>query len=433
MDLEFIYQIYRRFPIVTTDSRVCPENSIFFALKGGNFNGNRFAQEALDKGCVYAVVDEAEFAVNERVILVENVQDTLQKLANLHRKRLGTKIIGITGTNGKTTTKELVATVLSQEFETLCTQGNLNNHIGVPLTLLQLTVFHEMAVIEMGANHPREIAELCAIAEPDFGMITNVGRAHLEGFGSLAGVMRTKAEMYDYIREKEGKVFINQDNNYLTTMAKKADLSDKSLIKYSLADRNAVVYGKITSVSPFLRMNIYSGKQYANIQTHLVGNYNAENVLAAFSIGHYFGVSVKKMNSLLENYVPTNNRSQYVETQRNKVIVDAYNANPSSMTEAIWNFAQMEGSEKVLILGDMLELGEAEAEEHRRIVNLLRENGFSEVFLVGKNFQNVKSTFTAFENVNGLMDFLKDERLENRLVLIKGSRGMKMEKTVEFL
>ncbi|GHT32213.1 UDP-N-acetylmuramoyl-tripeptide--D-alanyl-D-alanine ligase [Bacteroidia bacterium] len=433
MNIENIYQIYKQFPLVTTDSRVCPENSIFFALRGDNFNGNRFAQAALDKGCAYAVVDEAEFAGNKRIILVENVLETLQKLANLHRKTLGTKIIGITGTNGKTTTKELIAAILSQKFNTLYTQGNLNNHIGVPLTLLQLTANHEIAIIEMGANHPHEIAELCAIAEPNFGIVTNVGKAHLEGFGSFEGVMRTKAEIYDFISQKGGKVFINQDNNYLLKMAEDAGLTDKSLLKYSLTDRNATVYGKIISVSPFLQMNLYSSSQYTPAHTHLVGSYNAENLLAAFSVGHHFGVSVRKMGPFLEKYVPTNNRSQYAETQKNKLIIDAYNANPSSMAEAIRNFAQIEAGEKTLILGDMLELGETSAEEHQEIVNLLNENGFSEVFLVGKNFQSTKSDFTTFENPGELIDFLKDKKLENRLILIKGSHSMKMEKTVEFL
>ena len=423
MDLQDIYQIYRQFPVVTTDSRICPKDSIFFALKGGNFNGNCFAQAALYKGCAYAVVDEAEFVTDERIILVENVLETLQKLAKLHRRTLGTKIIGITGTNGKTTTKELIASVLSQKFHTHYTQGNLNNHIGVPLTLLQMTEQHEIAVVEMGANHRYEIAGLCAIAEPDFGIITNVGKAHLEGFGSFENIIKTKGELYDFIRENGGKIFINADNPYLTEIAE-----GLSQVEYSLK-KATFVSGKITDNSPFLKIKINN----IDIQTNLIGAYNAENVLAAACIGNYFGIPQEKIKLALENYKPANNRSQYFETQRNKLIIDAYNANPTSMEAAIRNFEKMQVERKIVVLGDMYELGEDSQKEHQKIVHLLEQCHFEDHFLIGENFSKTHSRFHTFLNMSDFIQYLKENEFRDFHILIKGSRGMEMEKTIELL
>jgi len=448
MNIEYIYQIYRKFPLITTDSRVCPENSIFFALKGDNFNGNCFAQAALYKGCAYAVVDEAEFAGGEHIILVENVLETLQKLANLHRKTLGTKIIGITGTNGKTTTKELIASVLSQKFNTHYTQGNLNNHIGVPLTLLQLTGEHEIAVVEMGANHLHEIAGLCAIAEPNFGIITNVGKAHLEGFGSFENIIKTKGELYDFIRKNGGKIFINADNPYLTEIAKgipqveysppKSPL--KGELKGGTTFENTTALTSPISVAErsrstgglggvFLKIKIGN----IDIQTNLIGAYNAENVLAAACIGQYFGVSPEKIKFALENYKPSNNRSQYFETQRNKLIIDAYNANPTSMAAAIDNFSKMEVNKKIVILGDMRELGEDSQKEHQKIVHLLEKCNFDHCFLIGESFSKTRTCFHTFPNTDGFIQYLKEQDFRDFYILIKGSRGMKMEKTIELL
>jgi len=403
-----LYSLFRQHPIICTDSRVCPSGSLFFALKGDNFNANAFALSALEKGCAYAVVDDAEFAIDDRFILVENVLESLQELAAYHRKQLGTKIIGITGTNGKTTTKELMAAVLKEKYAILYTQGNLNNHIGVPLTLLQLKPEHQYAIIEMGANHPGEIKFLCGIACPDYGIITNVGKAHLEGFGSLEGVMKTKAELYDYISESGKLIFMNTGNPLLQTMAAGSGITqpDKK-IGYSLnaEDKDAVYIAGITDCSPFLHLRWNKkGNEPKEIQTHLIGAYNAENVLAAITIGDHFGVSNEQIKNGLENYIPQNNRSQLTVTEHNKLVVDTYNANPTSMRAAILNFAQMEVPEKTLILGDMFELGAQSEEEHQNIVNLLQQNSFKNVLLVGKDFKKNQNSFHSFEFVSELID-----------------------------
>ena len=427
-----LYSLFRQHPIICTDSRVCPSGSLFFALKGDNFNANAFALSALEKGCAYAVVDDAEFAIDDRFILVENVLESLQELAAYHRKQLGTKIIGITGTNGKTTTKELMAAVLKEKYAILYTQGNLNNHIGVPLTLLQLKPEHQYAIIEMGANHPGEIKFLCGIACPDYGIITNVGKAHLEGFGSLEGVMKTKAELYDYISESGKLIFMNTGNPLLQTMAAGSGITqpDKK-IGYSLnaEDKDAVYIAGITDCSPFLHLRWNKkGNEPVEIKTHLIGAYNAENVLAAITIGDHFGVSNEQIKNGLENYIPQNNRSQLTVTEHNKLVVDTYNANPTSMRAAILNFAQMEVPEKTLILGDMFELGAQSEEEHQNIVNLLQQNSFKNVLLVGKDFKKTQNSFHSFEFVSELIDYIRENPIRNNYILIKGSRGIKLER-----
>ena len=433
-----LHSIFLEHPIICTDSRVCPEGSIFFALKGDNFNANAFALSALEKGCAFAVVDEPEFAIDERFILVENVLESLQQLAAYHRKQLGTRIIGITGTNGKTTTKELIAAVLKEKYNILYTQGNLNNHIGVPLTLLQLKPEHQLAIIEMGANHPGEIKMLCEIACPDHGIITNVGKAHLEGFGSFEGVKKTKAELYEYIFEHGKNIFINKDNEHLVEMATNVGFEiDKAHVReYSLDPENWIcyIYGQITGCSPFLEMECTIDLfDKFNVKTKLIGAYNAENVLAAVAIGEYFGLEKNEIKSGLEKYVPQNNRSQLTVTNRNKLVVDAYNANPTSMQAAILNFAQMEVEHKTLILGDMLELGEQSAKEHQNVVDLLQQNKFENVLLVGNEFKNTNHSFEIFNDVNELIVFLEENPIDGNYILIKGSRGIKLEKVLASL
>ena len=431
-----LYSIFLKHPIICTDSRVCPENSIFFALKGDNFNANAFALSALEKGCSYALVDEAEYAIDDRFILVEDVLATLQELAIYHRKKLGTTILGITGTNGKTTTKELIAAVLREKYNVLFTQGNLNNHIGVPLTLLKLNSSHEIAVIEMGANHPGEIKQLAEIACPDYGIITNVGKAHLEGFGSFEGVKQTKKELYDYIFVNGKEIFINKDNADLNEMAGAAGFKTTDRVnKYSLDINNdCFTCGEIKSCSPFLNMECtIDTAETITINTQLIGAYNAENVLAAVAIGHYFEVENNSIKRGLENYVPQNNRSQLTITENNKLVVDAYNANPTSLRAAILNFAQMDIENKTLIIGDMLELGEQSKVEHQNIIDLLQQNKFHNVLLVGKEFSETMNSFHCFVDVTELLKHIEKQPIKNHFVLIKGSRGIKLEKVISAL
>jgi len=434
-----LYQIYLQHSTICTDSRICPTNSLFFALKGENFNANAFALSALEKGCALAVVDEAEYAIDDRFILVENTLDTLQQLAAYHRKQLGTKIIGITGTNGKTTTKELIAATLEEKYNILFTQGNLNNHIGVPLTLLQLKPEHEIAIIEMGANHPGEIKTLSEIAAPDYGIITNVGKAHLEGFGSFEGVKRTKSELYQNIFNHGKAIFINKDNANLIEMAEKTGfaIGQTNVCTYSFdqTKKDTFVLGQTTACSPFLKMQCTTDgqSQLFEVSTNLVGIYNAENVLAAVTIGKYFGLTNEQIKAGLERYMPQNNRSQLTITNFNKLVVDAYNANPTSMQAAILNFAQMDVKAKTLILGDMLELGEQSAIEHQNIIDLLQQNQLVNVLLVGSEFGKTHSHFMHFKDVNELINHLKEYPVRNEYVLIKGSRGIKLENILTVL
>lgn len=423
MEIEELYNRFTECNGLTTDSRHCPEGSMFLALKGETFNGNAFAAQSLAQGCRYAVVDEPQYASpeNPRIILVDNCLETLQKLANYHRRRLGTRMIGVTGTNGKTTTKELIATVLSEKFKVLYTQGNFNNHIGVPLTLLRLKPEHEMAVIEMGANHPGEIKTLVHIAEPDYGIITNVGKAHLQGFGSFEGVIRTKGELYDFLREKgNSTIFIQNENPYLNKIA-----TGLTCVRYGQIP-GLDVTGKVVSCSPFLCFSWTAEGTSHEVQTHLIGSYNLDNALAAVTIGRYFGVEDAKICHALSSYVPQNNRSQLVHTASNTLIVDAYNANPTSMMAALENFRQMEAAHKVAILGDMKELGEGSHEEHQKVVDFLKECGFERVMLVGPEFGGTVSSFEHYKDVKEVEALLAAHPLRGCCVLVKGSNSMKL-------
>ena len=426
-----LYQKFLECGAVTTDSRNCPEGSMFFALKGASFDGNQYALSALEKGCRYAVVDDTKVAVDDRFILVEDVLKALQELAAWHRKTLGTTIIGITGSNGKTTTKELVSAVLSKKGNVLYTQGNLNNHIGVPLTLLRLTPQHKMAVIEMGANHPGEIAALVNIAQPDYGLITNVGRVHLEGFGSFEGVKKTKGELYDYLRSHGGMAFLLTDSADLTEMA-----SGLRTIGYGSTDcETNYVSGALTSeaTSPFISVRVKCFDQSAEIKTHLIGTYNLPNVLAAVCVGRFFDVPLTDVKSAIEAYSPTNSRSQLVKTASNTLIVDAYNANPTSMAAAISNFAQLDMPCKMCILGDMGEIGAESINEHKKIVALLKENGLDNVYFVGKTFREASTGYKYFENVNILKEFLASNPIKNVTILIKGSNSNHLSTLVDAL
>ncbi len=419
MEIQELYDIFQQHPVVTTDSRNCPANSIFFALKGASFNGNAFASAALEKGCAYAVVDEAEYATGDkRLILVNNVLETLQQLARHHRRQLGLPIVGITGTNGKTTTKELTAAVLSKKYNLLYTQGNLNNQIGVPLTLLRLTREHEMAVVEMGASHPGDIKELVEIVEPNYGLITNVGKAHLLGFGSFEGVIHTKGELYDFLREHHGRVFINPQNPHLMGISKGLDT-----IPY--------VKGELTDCNPFLRFSLLGHE----VQTHLIGAYNIDNALAAATVGMQFGVPAEDICAALADYVPSNNRSQFMQTADNALIVDAYNANPTSMSLALQNFQQLQAAHKMCIIGDMGELGEASAQEHQRIVDLLQTMDLEEVWLVGDNFAHTEcpASFRHFHDVEAVKAELSTSRPQGKTILVKGSNSTKLFQLPELL
>ncbi len=423
MEIEELYNRFTECNGLTTDSRHCPEGSMFLALKGETFNGNTFAAQSLAQGCRYAVVDEPQYASpeNPRIILVDNCLETLQKLANYHRRRLGTRMIGVTGTNGKTTTKELIATVLGEKFKVLYTQGNFNNHIGVPLTLLRLKPEHEMAVIEMGANHPGEIKTLVHIAEPDYGIITNVGKAHLQGFGSFEGVIRTKGELYDFLREKgNSTIFIQNENPYLNKIA-----AGLTCVRYGQTP-GLDVTGKVVACSPFLHFSWTAEGVSHEVQTHLIGAYNLDNALAAVAIGRYFGVEDTQICHALSSYVPQNNRSQLVHTASNTLIVDAYNANPTSMMAALENFRQMEAAHKVAILGDMKELGEGSHEEHQKVVDFLKECGFERVMLVGPEFGGTSSPFEHYKDVKEVEALLAAHPLQGCCVLVKGSNSMKL-------
>ena len=429
MEISTLYNYFKECGKVTTDTRNCPEGSMFVALKGDTFNGNAFAKQALEKGCRYAVVDEPQYADAENILLVNDCLKTLQALAREHRRQMGTRIIGVTGTNGKTTTKELIATVLQKRYNVLYTQGNLNNHIGVPLTLLNIIKEHELAVVEMGANHPGEIHTLVHIAEPDCGMITNVGKAHLEGFGSFEGVVKTKSELYDYLRSKEGAfIFLDMDNEVLCKASEGLEA-----IGYGMENDALYVSGKLHACAPFLAFEWkHEGKSH-DVQTHLIGSYNIKNALAAIAIGCRFGVPAEDICEALDNYIPSNNRSQLTETADNHLIVDAYNANPTSMRAALENFRLMEVPHKVAILGDMKELGEGSKEEHRQIVSLLTTCDFEKVILVGAEFGKVNENFEHYPDVEAVKEIFTQNKPKGKFVLIKGSNSMKLAQLKDIL
>ncbi|MCM0728052.1 UDP-N-acetylmuramoyl-tripeptide--D-alanyl-D-alanine ligase [Parabacteroides sp. Y3-G-102] len=427
MSIIDLYDLFIHNPQITTDSRNCPKGSIFFALKGDKFDGNQYAGKALASGCVYAVIDNPDYYIGERTILVDNVLKTLQQLAHHHRKVLGLPIIGITGTNGKTTTKELLAAVLSTKFNLLYTEGNFNNHIGVPLTLLRLTHDHEMAVIEMGASHPGDIKELVDIVHPNYGIITNVGRAHLEGFGSFEGVIRTKGELYDYIHRSKGKIFIKKENEYLQSIAKGIEQ-----ITYGNGD-DAFASGQVVSCDPFLVFNWKQQGKLHTVETHMIGSYNLDNVLAAVAVGRFFKIPAERISRAIAAYEPTNNRSQFKKTDNNELIIDAYNANPSSMKVALDNFITMPVQPKAIILGDMRELGPTSNELHAEVVEQIKKGQFDKVFLCGEHFSKVGKEFSPFATTEAMTEELRRQPLKGYHILIKGSHSMGLEKLVDIL
>lgn len=409
---------------VSTDTRKIRQGSIYFALKGENFNGNEFAEEALQKGASKAVVDErVKTARSEDVILVDDTLKTLQELAQFHRRKLKTPIIAITGSNGKTTTKKLCQAFFSTTFTTFATQGNLNNHIGVPLSLLQIDDSIEIALIELGANHQKEIERLCEICEPDFGYVTNFGKDHLEGFGGVEGVIKANSELYDYLKKTGGKIFIDLKDELQRDRSEGGDL-------ISFNQKDDII--RLVSAKPFLSVNI--GKR--TIRTHLVGDYNFQNIAAAFSMAHYFGIPNEAISKALTDFTPEENRSQFVKTDDNQIILDAYNANPSSMELAIDNFAHLEAGSRSVILGDMLELGESSFEEHQATIRQLDQLDLESIYLVGEAFFEHRfhsDKFLFFKNFDELKKHLQDEPIKGQLLLIKGSRGIALERCVELL
>lgn len=430
MSTEDLYKLFKQYPEVTTDSRTCPEGSMFFALKGENFDGNLYAMQAIEKGCAIAVVDRADIIPegDKRFVLVEDVLTALQMLAAYHRKQTNIPVIQITGTNGKTTTKELIATVLSKKYNTLFTQGNLNNHIGVPRTLLRLRSEHEIAVIETGANHPGEISFLSQIVQADCGLITNVGRAHLEGFGSFEGVKQTKGELYDDLQTRSCFAFLNTKDTDLTDMAAKRNIK---IAPY--------VDGEVAECNPMLCLRWYcrTDEQWHTVQTNLIGSYNLANVLSAITVGLHFGVEPANIDMALEEYVPTNNRSEYRNTGRNSLIIDAYNANPTSMAAALENFKQMSATDKMIILGEMRELGADSITEHQRIISILSTMKLSDIWLVGQEFcksdRSALGKHTVFNNVEEVKSNLCSTQLSGRTILIKGSNGTRLFQLPELL
>ncbi|WP_181305219.1 UDP-N-acetylmuramoyl-tripeptide--D-alanyl-D-alanine ligase [Rufibacter sp. XAAS-G3-1] len=424
--VEHLYQKYLECQKVSTDSRAEQENTLFFALDGPNFKGSKFAQMALEKGARYAVVQDPS-VTGPNIIQVEDSLKALQALALHHRLQLSIPFIGITGSNGKTTTKELINAVLSQKFNVLCTKGNLNNHIGVPLTLLSIQPEHELAIIEMGANHPGDIAELCSYALPTHGLITNIGKAHLEGFGSLEGVARAKSELYLHLDKANGTVFVNTSNEHLMRMVRR--IANKITYYGPQDDYSA----QLLQAAPQV---IYRAANGEEVHTHLMGSYNFENMAAAACIGQFFGVPHEAINAAIAGYVPTNNRSQIVQKDTNTILLDAYNANPSSMALSVSNFGQMAGEPKVVILGDMLELGQESEPEHRALGEQLNQQHFAQVFLCGKEMRyaaEVNPDFRYFAEKSALEQWLTDHPVRNSHVLIKGSRGVGLETVVNLL
>ena len=427
MNLNELYELFLHHEKITTDSRHCPANSLFFALKGERFDGNQYAAKALEAGAAYAIIDNPKYLSGDRMILVDNVLDCLQQLAHRHRKALGIPVIGITGTNGKTTTKELLASVLATKFNVLATEGNLNNQIGVPLTLLRMNPDHEIAVVEMGASHPGDIDELVHIVAPNYGLITNVGCAHLEGFGSFEGVLHTKGELYDYLRHTNGKIFINQENKDLMGIAHGLEQ-----ITYGQHE-GAFAVGHVVESNPFLTFDWKQQGKIHVVETHLVGAYNIDNVLAAVAVGRYFKIPAERISRAIAAYEPTNNRSQYKKTERNDLIIDAYNANPTSMKAALDNFASLPVHPKAVVLGDMLELGKTSDELHSGIVRQLQAKAFDKVYLCGQHFARTADGFPSFTTTEELIAALRQDKLEGYHILIKGSHSMGLENVVELL
>jgi UDP-N-acetylmuramoyl-tripeptide--D-alanyl-D-alanine ligase len=444
MDIKELYKLYQQHPCITTDSRNCPEGSIFLALKGASFNGNQFAQAALEKGCSYAIVDEKEFQTDSRIILVDDCLQTYKDLAREHRRQFEIPVIGITGTNGKTTTKELIRAVLAECYNVMATEGNFNNDVGVPKTLFRLSKEHDIAVVEMGASHPGDIETLVETAEPKCGLITNVGRAHLLGFGSFEGVCKTKGELYDFLLAHNSPIFVNRDNKFLTEMISQrltAKSEKPDIYYYGQSDHSDIlIKGEVVSCAPFLKFRWreqdhetgYVG-EWMEVQTHLIGAYNIDNMLAAITIGYVNNVPFEQINHALESYVPQNNRSQMTVTATNHLVVDAYNANPTSMKAAIDNFKLMEVSPKMAIIGQMGELGDVSDEEHQKVVEMLTEAHFDQVWLVGENYDKIACNFRKFKNVEEVKEALQTSPITNYYIFIKGSNSNKLFQLPELL
>ena len=422
--IESLYNIFIQHPSIQTDTRKLKQGDLFFALKGPNFNGNLFASKALEMGAAYSIVDEEIEGANERIIKTDDVLTTLQNLAKYHREQFNIPFVAITGSNGKTTTKELVNTVLAAHFKTYTTEGNLNNHIGIPITLLRVQKDAEIAVIEMGANHQKEIEGYCLYTQPTHGIITNCGKAHLEGFGGIEGVRRGKGELFDYIRVHNGTVFAYDDYDYLHDMSKDIEHTEW------YGTRTGAVVGHALQSEPFLEVAFTKGVSFTSIKTQLVGDYNLPNVLCAVAVGKHFNVPDEKIKSAIENYTPSNSRSQLIEKESNKIILDAYNANPSSMKLAIENFAKLHATKKVLMLGGMMELGEESIKEHKNIVALIDSYKWDAVVLVGGDFGKIDHRYTFFNNSTEAAAWLQRQHFENTYLLIKGSRSMAMEKVL---
>ena len=428
MTVEKLYSIYKQYPSVQTDTRKLRAGDIYFALKGPNFNGNAFAKVALEAGAAYVVVDEQDFADenDDRIIMVDDVLTTLQQLAKHHRQQFNIPFIAITGSNGKTTTKELVHAVLSSTYKTYTTQGNLNNHIGVPLTLLSIKDDAEMAVIEMGANHQKEIESYCTIALPTHGIITNCGKAHLEGFGGVEGVRKAKGELYDFLRSHNGTAFVMWDYDYLRTMS----AGINTIIKYGTSAESDITGNELTQRDAFLLVEITKGANIKRLELQLVGNYNLPNVLAAIAIGKQFNIADDQIKKSIEQYRPSNSRSQLIRKNGNHIILDAYNANPSSMRAAIENFAGIQAENKILMLGGMAELGAESLDEHRAIVELIKKYRWKEVVLVGGDFMKIDHPFTKMNSSTEAANWYQGHNFQDAYFLIKGSRSMQMEKVL---
>ena len=422
--IEQIYNLYSKKYLVTTDSRKIEPGSVFVALKGEHFDGNDFAyQVAEDNVAACVIADRKDLPKHERLFIVDDSLTTLQNLAQYHRIKCNIPVIGITGTNGKTTTKELVSAVLSKKYNIIYTQGNFNNHLGVPLTLLQIKPDTEIAVVEMGANHPKEIEFLCSLAQPDYGIITNIGKAHIEGFGSFEGVVKTKKELYDYLRNKHGKIFLNNDNQILKNLSVNIDY-----VSYG-KDISSDYHAKVLSSNPYLSI-IWDGH---TINTKLVGEYNFENIMAAITTGCYFNIEQELIIKAIEDYSPTNNRSQFIKTDKNEIVMDAYNANPVSMYHAIKNFRNISDDNHLLIIGDMRELGCESINEHKEILNTIKELKFNNVIFVGEEFKKVNDNFISFTNVEELITHISKNNISGKKILIKGSHSIHLEKLVNIL
>ena len=422
-----LHSLFLNCSSVSTDTRKIEKDCLFVALKGENFDANTFAKEALEKGAKYVIIDNPNYQIDERTLLVKDSLIALQELAKYHRAYLGLPIIALTGSNGKTTTKELIHAVLSKKYKTLATIGNLNNHIGVPLTLLRFTKETEIGIVEMGANHQKEIEFLCEIAQPDYGYITNFGKAHLEGFGGDEGVIKGKSEMYDYLRNNKNFVFINLDD-----AIQKEKTTGIKQFSFGLNESNVDVKIDKIEANPMVKIT-YNNKA---INSHLIGIYNANNINAAITIGNYFKVSDEQIKEAIENYIPENNRSQLIQKNGNEIILDAYNANPSSMSAAITNFIQLENNHKIAVLGDMFELGEESLFEHKKIIDLLISETNITTYFIGKDFytnQVQNSHIKFFENFEQFAAFLNVNQPKESIILIKGSRGMSLERTLELL